>query len=576
MFRSGGGSREKSKVYALAATFASTVLAMVILGAFATSAGATGPDKTPPTVTLSGSTVKAVEEGKTTGTYQLHIAATDGSKAVPQSGVAKIEVAVDGFGQQSWEKYCPEGSCGLEGNWTYSPASFPSEFPRWITVKVTDHAGNVTEDEISIEGLEEVPREAASIGPDTTPPTIAFSGSALEAIETGATTGKYELRMFAKDGSTSAPQSGVAKIEIGVDGTTLQSWEKYCPAGSCRLKQQWTYSPGSFPGTGHVITVTVRDHAGNVTTRTIEPDRTPPTIELSGLLTEGLKEGTTEYPLHVHAIDGEPEHPGSGVKRITISVDGQTAKAAEQSCPAGSCPMDLEWILSTGVYGFKSHQITILAEDQAGNQLSRSVPLNVPSEQNGYSVSEELWVSAAEPIPSSEPPLKTQASLSAQTSGSGLEGGSRKEYVKTTCGHGIAFSYTQGCGNPFKKDPGHDVVWNAAIRGAFLYKPGQWAKQRGAIACAEAAYTNSLDLIWHVDPPTQCIYGPSTSDGNGGESVGAGHYLRAQAHWPLEHRAICGNECSGNPIIYEEIAMELHLNPSGIVDNVVHEVRETH
>lgn len=372
------GRRVKGVEAGASITLAAVVVAFaLVLAAGGGKAYATETDKTPPVVTLSGTAVKAVEEGKTTGTYELHIVATDGSKAAPQSGVAKIEVGVDGSGQQSWEKSCPEGSCGLEEKWTYSPASYLFESPRWITVKVTDHAGNVTEEEISIEGVEEV-REAAPTGPDTTAPTITFLGSAVEAVETGATSGKYELRMLARDGSPTAPQSGVSKIEVEVDGTTVQSWEKYCPIGSCRLKIQWPYTPASFTGTGHVLTVTVRDHAGNVTTRTIGPDTTPPIVELSGALTEGLKTGTTSYPLHVHATDGTPELPGSGVKSVTISVDGTVIASKEQSCPNGSCPMDYEWSLNSSTNPGE-HVVEVTAQDRAGNVTTEVLRLGAPS-----------------------------------------------------------------------------------------------------------------------------------------------------------------------------------------------------
>jgi hypothetical protein len=264
------GSRFRNSIAAAAGLVAVVVMA---LGAVTASAGAAVPDTKPPTVALTGTAVEAAETGASTGTYELQIKATDGSKTAPQSGIAKIEVGVDGSGQQSWEEYCPQGSCSLTQDWTYSPGNFASEFPRWITVKVTDHAGNTTEKEISIEGLAEVPRETAPTAPDTTPPTVALTGSAVAAIQEGATTGNYELRMFAKDGSPSAPQSGVAKIEVAVDGTTLQSWEKYCPIGSCRLKVQWSYAPAAFSGTDHSITVTVTDHAGNVTTKKIKSTR---------------------------------------------------------------------------------------------------------------------------------------------------------------------------------------------------------------------------------------------------------------------------------------------------------------
>jgi hypothetical protein len=351
--------------------------AAAILATLGGTAAATEPDTIPPTFVLSGSAIEAVEEEAHTGSYELHIAATDGSESSPQSGIAKIEVSVDGSGQQSWEKYCPEGSCSLEESWTWLPANFSGAY-HVLAVKVTDHAGNTTEEEITPEGVEEVPRELEH-GTDTTAPRISFSGTAVEAAETGATSGEYELRMLAKDGSTAEPQSGISRIEVAVDGTTLQSFEKYCPVGNCRLRVNWPYAPDNFSGTEHVITVTVRDHAGNVTVRHLELDRTPPTIELSGALTEGLKEGTTKYPLHVHATDGEPEFPQSGVKKIDISVDGEVVESVEQECRFGSCPMDVEWTFDTEKFASGDHEILVESKDQAGNGSEMNLPLAAPN-----------------------------------------------------------------------------------------------------------------------------------------------------------------------------------------------------
>jgi hypothetical protein len=264
-----------SRVWRLSAVVASMLC--LVLSGLALAANARAADSSSPVASISGTAVRAVEEGKTTGTYELHVAAVDGSNSAPQSGVAKIEIGVNGSGQQSWENNCLGENCGLEVTWSYLPANYSSEFPRWLTVKVTDRAGNVTEYELSIEGLEQVPPEAAPSGADSTPPILEVTGSAVEAIDLGKTTGKFELRMFAQDGSPSAPQSGIGKLEVLVDGTAVQSWEKYCPKGSCRLKIQWTYSPEQyFPVKAHTVTVTARDRAGNVKSQTFELDKTPP------------------------------------------------------------------------------------------------------------------------------------------------------------------------------------------------------------------------------------------------------------------------------------------------------------
>jgi hypothetical protein len=70
----------------------------------------------------------------------------------------------------------------------------------------------------------------------------------------------------------------------------------------------------------------------------------------------------------------------------------------------------------------------------------------------------------------------------------------------------------------------------------------------------------------------ECHYGSKTSDGNGGSSALAGHYLRAQAHWELGHKGACplepNKECPAsihNPWVWEDKAWELHLFPSGLI-----------
>jgi hypothetical protein len=187
------------------------------------------------------------------------------------------------------------------------------------------------------------------------------------------------------------------------------------------------------------------------------------------------------------------------------------------------------------------------------------------SEMEQYWEEDSLQVGPPEPIPSSEASASTV-------------GGSRKKFVRVICGHtsfggaGLSAneSYTEACGNPFTEDRGQDVVWHAAMRGAFFYKPGDWVEEKGASACDQAAYQISLISLYYVKEAWQCHYGPKTSDGNGGEKASVGHYLRAQAHWEVGHRAHCGNECpSENPTIWEDKALELHLWPSGSIDRTV-------
>lgn len=187
-------------------------------------------------------------------------------------------------------------------------------------------------------------------------------------------------------------------------------------------------------------------------------------------------------------------------------------------------------------------------------------PPTKQEEEEQYWESSDITVGPPEPIPSEEASASTL-------------GASRKQFVRVICGHYALYRPNtdpaeDGCGNPFTGDKGFAVVWHAAMKGAFLYNPGGWVEQRGARACKQRAYEVSLIALYYVNDAYQCQYGPKTSDGNGGAKVASGHYLRAQAHWTLEHRAHCGDECNGtpNPIISEDKAIELHLWPSGAVD----------
>jgi hypothetical protein len=118
----------------------------------------------------------------------------------------------------------------------------------------------------------------------------------------------------------------------------------------------------------------------------------------------------------------------------------------------------------------------------------------------------ELFVSAPEAIAGGE------------ASASGW-GEARREFVRIRCGHTSFYpregGYTQACGNPFTGDQGQSVPWHVALRGAFLYKPGSRAEQKGAIACAQGAYQVSVLSLYYAEAAYQCHYGPKTSDGNG-------------------------------------------------------------
>jgi NHL repeat len=193
-----------------------------------------------------------------------------------------------------------------------------------------------------------------------------------------------------------------------------------------------------------------------------------------------------------------------------------------------------------------------------------------------------LQVGPPEPVPASE--------AEGGASASSVSGERRRSFLRSICGHNNEWFATDAgreaivkgegrCGNGFNPEdhPGEFVVWRGSMRGMFLYTPGKKVRHRGARDCVHGTPGNSYILKFAIKEANECQYGPKTADGNGGTSATAGQYLRAQAHWQLGHRNNCllpPEECpdeSNYPWTWEDKALELHLYPSGNVEEQVND-----
>jgi hypothetical protein len=113
-------------------------------------------DRTPPTLApLSGAlwdNRKSVTPSLPDGTYQLHIAATDGSTAsagARRSGVGSITIYVDGEEQDEVEQDCATDSCAMSYDWTFDTADYASG-DHVIEVNAADQLGHIASQSFTV------------------------------------------------------------------------------------------------------------------------------------------------------------------------------------------------------------------------------------------------------------------------------------------------------------------------------------------------------------------------------------------------------------------------------------------
>jgi DNA-binding beta-propeller fold protein YncE len=128
---------------------------------------------------------------------------------------------------------------------------------------------------------------------DHTAPEVALSGSLTEEASIGTHRSSYALRIHATDGVEGAPQSGVKKVEVLVDGKKKvmpeeEEWEPNCQSQNCPFNGEWTMNASEYGAGPHEVKVIATDAANNPATKTLQVELhpTPPKLSVSGSLTE--------------------------------------------------------------------------------------------------------------------------------------------------------------------------------------------------------------------------------------------------------------------------------------------------
>jgi hypothetical protein len=521
-------------------------------------------DTTMPQISVGGALFTTPEGWLEQKSYGYTATATDPGGY----GITALTLKIDGKAVNTATQTCPAGGCSKSWNTSINMASYAGG-EHTAELIATDGAGNTAKQSWTLnmdpQGNIGAGEAAATLeAADSTSESMVVSSN--EEMISQEEREEGDDPSVVKEGSVLISTGTPTKVEYSTtpsEGVTVSTPEgpiQIAPIGASASEQSTNVVNGSVSVTSNsqaqVDTIVRPIFDGVMNFQAIRAITAPESyswqVELGpGQYLEQISEQNAvelyyEGGTPAMQISAEQAHDATGATvPTTLEKTGSDEITLHVKHKGGNYVYPILAGPSFGV----GYQATVITEPI----------IEGPPPKEGYWESGEIIVGPPEPIPSGE------ASIS-------MVGGSRKEFLRVICGHSEFYDggYNQGCGNPFKKEIGFQTPWQLAMRGAFFYKPGKEVEERGAIACAGLAWETSTISRYYPEPAYQCHYGPKTSDGNGGVTASAGHYLRAQAHWKLGHNAKCIEGCPGeNPVIWEDKAMELHLWPSGIVDETV-------
>jgi hypothetical protein len=181
---------------------------------------------------------------------------------------------------------------------------------------------------------------AGKIKVDNAPPhNIILTGlpSNHGVLEIGEAS--HQLKIEATDGSGTTPSSGIASINLTIDGKSFIEPEGgSCPEGPCAASREWTINGVSLGAGEHKLVVTATDNAGNVAKEevTLKVHHAAPVSVGPGFVNPQSGE------FSVNATDVSIESPGGPSLTVTRSY------RSRHPAKGGYGPFGWQWTLSVG------------------------------------------------------------------------------------------------------------------------------------------------------------------------------------------------------------------------------------
>jgi hypothetical protein len=330
---------------------------------------------------------------------------------------------------------------GTASYMTYPGATVSPGAVRYLKVHngwPTDPAAPITPGNIAVFGI-----DMAAGTPGTPQPYIAMGSGATYSSETYAPTIASPthtnpvpsgwVTSYNDSVSLSANDRGLGMGTLSATGPGLSTSRSACtqngaPPNTSGLNAQDYYDTCvlslSVPSTAYsapegvnTYTATATDLVGNSSqsTWTAKVDRGAPVVTQSGYLPENdgatiddpatpIAQGGQPYDLHVDATDESASGTRAGVRSIEIKVNGVRKDYVEQTCPAGSCPMQRDWIFTPSQYPAGTYTIDTVVRDWAGNTTTKSITVYIDRVDEPSDLAEQAPV--VPPAPALVPGLK--------------------------------------------------------------------------------------------------------------------------------------------------------------------------
>jgi YD repeat-containing protein len=175
-----------------------------------------------------------------------------------------------------------------------------------------------------------------------------------------------------------AEDPGIGVSRVNVSTHTGGTWnvpvpiyeEDKCEGVQCskKFESSYSYSPSMEDGEDSIEMYAEDMMFLNLTFQTVKVDHTPPgNIKVSGW-SQTREVSAAPHALTFEATDGTKPIPSSGVRSISVSVDGgQEALVPGASCSLGECTAKGEWTLHAEGLSEGVHRLVVTATDNAGN-----------------------------------------------------------------------------------------------------------------------------------------------------------------------------------------------------------------